>query len=291
MIFKNLAICTFVLLSSIPVVAMNSLHNADEPRAKRPKIWDTALQGTPLHDAAAKGDIFEFWIRAEAGANPNESNSAGNRIIITTQLGKCFSEEDREIAYDILVSKRANVRIAQDVKTGMGLGHHFSFTNNHKMLDKALSDKNNYEQRIDVNQKDKDGCTPLFYTENPATAGLLYRAGAHLDARDNKLRIALHTVAREDTKPIAEFCIKRNPHLVVFTDAQDKTPFEFADARFDDGVNQGLKNEKTARKVIVDDLFAPNQMGNPLVALDRRARGIKNPKTGISNFGVKHIRG
>jgi hypothetical protein len=289
MVFKNLAICTFVLLSSIPVVAMK--HGFNEPSVKRPKIWDMALQGTPLHDATVKGDIFEFRIRAEAGANPNESNSAGNRIIITTQLGKYFSEENREIAYDILVSKGANVRAAQDVKTGMGLGHHFSLISNHKMLDKALSDKNNYKQRIDVNQKDKDGCTPLFYTDNPATVDLLYRGGAHLDARDNKSRTALHTVAREDTKPVAEFLIKLNPHLVVFTNAQGETPFEFADARFDGGVNEDLKNEKTARKVIVDGLFAPKQMGNPLFALDYRARGVKNPKTGITNFGVKHIRG
>lgn len=262
-----------------------------EPAAKRIRVWDTVLEGTPLHDAYNKADLLEFWFALESGADANEIKR-GDEIIITTQINTKFDEKEREVAFKLLVSHGANAAGATTFFSGMDLGHIFASQGNSKMLEKALS-IHPVHQRIDVNHEDIDGNTPIFYARTVDVLNVLYQAGAQLDYRNDKRRTLLHDIAENNNQDIhlAELCVKLNPLLIQHKDSRGETAFQRQDRLFRKhprtfkSANPVLENSQTVRPIIVagdNGVFAKKNIGNPL-------EFVNNRQMGATRFNAKQI--
>lgn len=303
MFVRKLIILLAMLPCAMPIMAMKTNASGapeDQPVAKRRETaWDKALEGTPLHNAYNKGDILDFCLALEAGANPNEKKNAHN-IIITTQIGKKFTPEEREIAFEALLLKGANIRDAkirdpqnpQNIILGMSLGHIYTAQDNLAMLQNSLIGGETEEQRIDPNNVDDYGRTPVFYAQQPKAVQILCDAKADITHRDYQGRTVLYGVATNAPVDvaIAASCLRLNPYLRGSRDNNGETAYEAAG----NNPNPNLASPEGARELIVggnNGLFASHRMGNPVRELERRQMGLRNPKTGISNFGIKHIKG
>lgn len=300
MIFKKIIVFSMFLLYIVPVTGMKTKPQSDLPGnpSKRLKMGDTRS----LHEIYETGDINAFLQSLQDGANPNEIGPRGDAILLTTQLGNKFNNEDKTRAFEALRLYGADVNAliafdphASDRPYRYGLIHLAAGRGDQEFLELYL------RGGVDPNLRDTSGRTALWYAKDQKMMNILLRAGTDAAARDSSgQQTALFAVAGRD--PIrerqAEELIIRDPHIVIKKDVirigdrdyPNRTAYEDAKRgiRYREA-NPELENEETSRKIIEWRVFPhmgktinPGPVGGTIGF-------VRNRETGKARFTINQL--